>query len=292
MSKDGNHEKFSFDNRSCTFQNPDNIGEDEEKSGKKNGRHTESPPPLATRKKRMAADKGGGDQLNEGKGGGAGGGGDGDLDDEIHTWTERERRKKMRDMFANLQAFLPQLPPKTDKSAIVDEAVNHIRMLQKTIQKLEKQKHEKLHGIPTPVNSVPAIITSQKLATKPVEEFLADQGSWKNNLPAIASNSSSFSQIPVFFQTWSSPNMSLNICGQDAQISICCTKKAGLFTAICYVLEKHKIEVVSAQVSSDHHRSMYMIQAHAIGVSNKGQEAFPVEEIYKKAAGEIMLIVK
>ncbi|XP_022872772.1 transcription factor bHLH95-like [Olea europaea var. sylvestris] len=263
MSKDDNHGKFSFDNRS---QNSDNLGGDEEESGKKNGRDTESSPPPATGKKRVAADKDGGDQLNEESGGY-------DLDHEVHTWTERERRKKMRDMFANLQAFLPQLPPKTDKSTIVDEAVNHIRMLQKTIQKLEKQKHE-------------------KLATKAGEAVLADEGSSKNNLPSInASNSFSFSQIPVFFQTWSSPNMSLNICGQDAQISICCPKKAGLFTAICYVLEKHKIEVVSAQVSSDHHRSMYMIQAHAIGVSNKVQEPFPVEEIYKKAAEEIMLIV-
>lgn len=81
----------------------------------------------------------------------------------------------------------------TDKSTIVDEAVNHIRMLPKTIEKLEKQKHE-------------------ELATKPGETVLADEGSSKNNLPSInASNSFSFSQIPVFFQRWSSLNMSLNI---------------------------------------------------------------------------------
>lgn len=33
-------------------------------------------------------------------------------DHEIHIWTERERRKKMRDMFAKLHALLPELPPK------------------------------------------------------------------------------------------------------------------------------------------------------------------------------------
>lgn len=33
-------------------------------------------------------------------------------DHEIHIWTERERRKKMRDMFSKLHALLPQLPPK------------------------------------------------------------------------------------------------------------------------------------------------------------------------------------
>ena len=36
----------------------------------------------------------------------------GDSDHEIHIWTERERRKKMRNMFANLHALLPQLPSK------------------------------------------------------------------------------------------------------------------------------------------------------------------------------------
>ncbi|CAL5378719.1 unnamed protein product [Camellia sinensis] len=39
-------------------------------------------------------------------------------------------------------------------------------------------------------------------------------------------------------------------------------KKAGLFTVICYMLEKHKLDVVSAHVSSDQNRTMYMIQAH------------------------------
>lgn len=51
--------------------------------------------------------------VKEGKGGGGGSGsGGGESDHEIHIWTERERRKKMRNMFANLHALLPQLPPK------------------------------------------------------------------------------------------------------------------------------------------------------------------------------------
>lgn len=32
--------------------------------------------------------------------------------DKVHIFTERERRKKMRTMFSNLHALLPQLPPK------------------------------------------------------------------------------------------------------------------------------------------------------------------------------------
>ena len=72
--------------------------------------------------------------------------------------------------------------------------------------------------------------------------------------------------VSLFFQqiflTWSSPNVILNVCGEDAHISVCCPKKSGLFTIICYVLEKHKIDIVSAQISSDQFRSMFMIQAH------------------------------
>lgn len=32
--------------------------------------------------------------------------------EKVHIFTERERRKKMRNMFTNLHALLPQLPPK------------------------------------------------------------------------------------------------------------------------------------------------------------------------------------
>ncbi|CAI0424713.1 unnamed protein product [Linum tenue] len=42
-----------------------------------------------------------------------GGGGEGDQSEQqVHIWTERERRKRMRTMFTNLQALLPQLPSK------------------------------------------------------------------------------------------------------------------------------------------------------------------------------------
>lgn len=35
-------------------------------------------------------------------------------DHEMHIWTERERRKKMRNMFATLHALLPHLPSKVN----------------------------------------------------------------------------------------------------------------------------------------------------------------------------------
>lgn len=36
----------------------------------------------------------------------------GESEHEMHIWTERERRKKMRNMFSGLHALLPQLPAK------------------------------------------------------------------------------------------------------------------------------------------------------------------------------------
>lgn len=36
-------------------------------------------------------------------------------DHELHIWTERERRKKMRNMFSNLHSLLSHIPPKVNQ---------------------------------------------------------------------------------------------------------------------------------------------------------------------------------
>ncbi|PIN08751.1 hypothetical protein CDL12_18671 [Handroanthus impetiginosus] len=251
----------------------------------------EPPPPVSKGRKRAAVKRkeGGGDRGNERK---SGGGGESD-DHELHIWTERERRKKMRNMFANLHALLPHLPQKADKSTIVDEAVNYIKKLQQTFQNLQKQKLERLHGII--ITNNPSIITQKKLAIQSREAFLAEQGSTDHSAVTLANPRPNppFSgpEFPAIFKTWTSPNLILNVCGKDAHISICSAKKPGLLTAICFVMEKHKVELVSAQVSSDRNKCMYMIHAHANGIPDQFQHAFPVEEIYKQAAAEIMLWV-
>ncbi|KAJ8766609.1 hypothetical protein K2173_001129 [Erythroxylum novogranatense] len=224
-------------------------------------------------------------------GGGGGGSGGGESDHEMHIWTERERRKKMRNMFSSLHALLPQLPPKADKSTIVDEAVNYIKTLQQTLQRLQKQKLERLQGATATFGYSPSLTTSQNQSDSR-EAFLADLGS-TNNMPITATkpanlNASSILRYPVMFQTWTSTNVVLNICGDEAQISICSPKKPGLFSTICYLLEKHNIQVMSAHVSSDCTRSMYMIQARANGAYDRFTETIPAEETYKQAAAEIM----
>uniref|UniRef100_M1CF95 Transcription factor bHLH95 n=1 Tax=Solanum tuberosum TaxID=4113 RepID=M1CF95_SOLTU len=204
---------------------------------------------------------------------------------EIHIWTERERRNKMRTLFETLHALVPNLPAKADKSTIVDKAVNHIQKLQNTFKKLESQKLERLKEYSI------KLMSSQKVGNS-WEKYVGDQGSTNNSTTITPITHGASPLIPTGFMTWSSLNVILNICGEDAHISVCCPKKPGLFTIICYVLEKHKIDIVFAQISSDQFRSMFMIQAHAKGGSGVAQfsGAFTVEDMYKQAANEIILL--
>ncbi|KAK6805676.1 hypothetical protein RDI58_003461 [Solanum bulbocastanum] len=204
---------------------------------------------------------------------------------KIHIWTERERRKKMRTLFETLHALVPNLPAKADKSTIIYEAVNRILKLQNTFKKLESQKLERLEEYSI------RLMGSQKVGNS-WEKYVGDQGSTCNSTSITPTNHGASPLIPTGFMTWNSPNVILNVCGEAAHISVCCPKKSGLFTMICYVLEKHKIDIVSAQISSDQFRSMFMIQAHAKGESEVAQfsGAFTVEDMYKQAANEIILL--
>ncbi|OMO74672.1 hypothetical protein COLO4_26545 [Corchorus olitorius] len=90
---------------------------------------------------------------------------------EMHIWTERERRKKMRNMFSNLHALLPQLPAKADKSTIVDEAVTYIKSLQQTLQTLQKQKLEKLRSATLMADSSSIITSHQGTGGASTDQF-------------------------------------------------------------------------------------------------------------------------
>ncbi|KAH7575267.1 hypothetical protein JRO89_XS02G0072700 [Xanthoceras sorbifolium] len=185
-----------------------------------------------------------------------------------------------------------------DKSTIVDEAVNYIKTLQHTFQNLQRQKLERLEGLAT-CSAGPSTSTApQKLDLNSSREaFLADQVSSGNSATVVeATNINPSNAIsvppapyPVSFRTWSSSNVVLSVCGHEAQISICSQKKPGLYSTICYVFEKHKIEMVSALFSSYYTRRTFMIQAKVNRVSDQSPEANnPAEEIFKQAASELI----
>ncbi|XP_061356256.1 transcription factor bHLH95 [Gastrolobium bilobum] len=212
---------------------------------------------------------------------------------EMHIWTERERRKKMRNMFASLHALLPQLPSKADKSTIVDEAVSYIKNLEQTLEKLEKQKQERLQSVST-FGCESSVMNSQWHPYDSRQAFItANQGPSNNVSSAMVtsnpSNSLSSPEQPIAFQTWTSPNVVLNICGDEAQFCIWAAKKPGLFTTIAFVLEKHNIDVISANILCNGNGNGYMILARAKRASHSFSGANSVEETYRQAAGEIMI---
>jgi hypothetical protein len=161
-----------------------------------------------------------------------------------------------------------------DKSTIVDEAVKQIKNLQQILQNLEKKKQEKLKSVsPIGTESSSVINNTQWHPYETREAILTDQGSssYNNNLATSAivtsnpTNALSISAPPpqlVAFQTWSSQNVVLNICGEEAQFCICATKKPGLLTTIAFVFEKHRIDIVSANISCNGNGNFYMIMAH------------------------------
>lgn len=117
---------FFWENESWALSNSDNsAGSDENLGGKpKNINNSNCPTPkelagqaTGKRKKRSGKQPSGDQQGNNDEAAGGGGKG-GELDHELHIWTERERRKRMRSMFSNLQALLPQLPPKVPNFSI------------------------------------------------------------------------------------------------------------------------------------------------------------------------------
>ncbi|KAK4739996.1 hypothetical protein R3W88_003693 [Solanum pinnatisectum] len=174
---------------------------------------------------------------------------------------KRKRRKKMRTLFEILHALVPNLPAKIWYSLDLPEEYS-IRLM-----------------------------SSQKVGNS-WEKYVGDQGSTCNSTAITPTNHGASPLIPTGFMTWNSPNVILNVCGEAAHISVCCPKKSGLFTIICYVLEKHKIDIMSAQISSDQFRDMFMIQVHAKGESEVAQfsGAIIVEDMYKQVANEIMLL--
>lgn len=171
-----------------------------------------------------------------------------------------------------------------DKSTIVDEAVSSIKSLEQTLQRLQMKKLQKLQyssasnttptttpfrydpsssssptTLLTPISNHPQILPLGAAAADSYsrEPFLVDQiSSTTPNLPHPCKDPA------AAFDTWSSRNVVLNICGSEAFFTLCCPKdKTGVFTNVCSLFEKYNVEVVFANVSSNVFRSTYMIQA-------------------------------
>lgn len=139
---------------------------------------------------------------------------------------------------------------------VVEETISYIKSLKQTLEKRESQKLERLHSQSTN-NNVASLIPPQNHT---VESLLDIVSCPKSGL-------FSFPWCSQVFQTWTSSNVSLNVCGQDALIGICSCKKPDFLTTICFVLEKYKMDTISAQVYSDQSKLMVMIHARVSSFS-------------------------
>lgn len=119
--------------------------------------------------------------------------------------------------------------------------MRYIKTLEHTLQALQIQI----------VNTVPD--QDQAHVDRSKDLLLADHRQW-NSSRNLHSES-------VSFRTWLSPNVVVHTFADDAQISICSPTKSGISAAMFNILEKHKLEVISAHISSDHSRTMLMIYA-------------------------------
>ncbi|VAI43625.1 unnamed protein product [Triticum turgidum subsp. durum] len=146
-------------------------------------------------------------------------------DRELHLITERERRRRMSEMFTKLHGLLPTLPDKVDKSSIVMEAIHYIKSLEGTVSELEKQKLER------------DFAAGGKLAAA------ANDG--------VSSSVAAAMPMGMATPTWSGPNVVLSLSGNYAYIHMSVARRPGVLTMVTAVLEKHGIDVVTTGISSD-----------------------------------------
>uniref|UniRef100_K4AV00 BHLH domain-containing protein n=1 Tax=Solanum lycopersicum TaxID=4081 RepID=K4AV00_SOLLC len=116
-------------------------------------------------------------------------------------------------LFKTLHALVPNLPSKADKSKIVYGTVNRIRKLENTFKKLESQKLKRLEEYNIRLTG------SQKVGNS-WENYVGDQGSTCNSTAITPTNHGASPLIPTGFMTWSSPNVILNVYGEDAHINV------------------------------------------------------------------------
>ncbi|XP_039818588.1 transcription factor bHLH95-like [Panicum virgatum] len=249
-------------------------------------------------------------------------------DQALHIWTEKERRKKMKNMFSTLHALLPQLPEKADKSTIVGEAVTYIKSLEGTVQRLEKLKQERMLAQQAAVGAgsssgaasssappPPAAAAQAVAATR--ESVLADMVQRWNAQEALVAELKAAATAVVYgagtasdgavpapapplppvpprappLQTWSARNIVVCVAGDSAFINLCTPRHPGMLTRLFYVLERHQIHVVAATVSSSPTEKMFFIQARintAVPPPPMLPENMTVEERYKLAVAEML----
>ncbi|XP_071715016.1 transcription factor bHLH95-like [Rutidosis leptorrhynchoides] len=209
--------------------------------------------------------------------------------DDMEGLTDEKGEKKLARMYDTLRAFLPQLSPKVGRIKLVDEVLDYIKSLEQTVENLERKKLEMVQGAFNCANAnftpPPSVsIASQNLGTN------SRYGNKCTTMDNLGTNSIVFKSL-----TSSSSNVVVHVCDSEAHINICCLKKPGLMSSVCHILVKNNLDVVTANISSDDANTIIVIHVRVdnnhINIPRELAGEVLYEEIYKKVANEIMLIV-
>ncbi|XP_066165362.1 transcription factor bHLH95 isoform X1 [Oryza sativa Japonica Group] len=225
-----------------------------------------------------------------------------DMEHALHIWTERERRKKMKNMFSTLHGLLPKIPGKTDKASIVGEAIGYIKTLEDVVQKLETIKTERVRAHQWAAAAAAAVAAngggegSSHSHSQPPRHATAVTVAVAEPAPVAAAVNAQAPQKKAAaaaaptLQTWSAPNITLTMAGVDAFINMCLPRQRASFTTVAFVLEKHQIDVVTSTISADHDKSLFSVHVRQLNeASLQSTEGLTPEAKYKLAVSELMV---
>ncbi|TVU14526.1 hypothetical protein EJB05_38001, partial [Eragrostis curvula] len=170
-----------------------------------------------------------------------------------------------------------------DKTSIVDGAVEYIKTLECTVQRLQKRKMERMRAqnlgarsststAPPTRHGTPALSTRESTPTDMTQNW---------NTQAMASSIAQSLLGPG--QAWCSSNIVLNTTGNDGIISVCMPRQHGVLTKALHVLEKFCIDVVTMSISSDLNQTMFNIHARINAAAPHLSRHMTAEDRYKLA---------
>jgi hypothetical protein len=149
----------------------------------------------------------------------------------------------------------------------VGETIHFIKALEQTKAQLEKQKQEQAlarQAATQAMSSLSVMQTAQGMA--------AMSNGWgpvpQQQPPAVVAAAAAAAAAPppltpatgpAGFQTWSAPNVVLSISDEKAVINLCVPRHPRMLTVVMSVLNKHRIDVVTAHVVAEDARSMITI---------------------------------
>ncbi|XP_040379134.1 transcription factor bHLH95-like [Oryza brachyantha] len=215
-----------------------------------------------------------------------------DMEHALHIWTERERRKKMKNMFSTLHALLPKIPGKADKATIVGEAIGYIRTLEDVVLKLEGLKMERMraqHWASSAAAAAAATVAGEGSSQAPRHAAATATAPAVNTQQQQAAVTVAAAGPAPALQTWSAPNITLTMAGVDAFINMCLPRQKASFTTVAFVLEKHQIDVVTSTMSADQDKSLFSVHVRLNEASLQSPEGLTPEAKYKLAVSELMV---